>query len=193
MNDARPWTHAALFGAVWGALELSLGTVLKLGRLPLSGLIMTLLGLACLVTLRRLQPVPGICLLAGVSAATLKVLALGGFYPGPVIGIVVEAAVVELAMDVAGGRPGAILAGALAAAADPIQMLIMVRVVAGAEAVHGYARAGMAVLGSVGLHGVTPVQLLAALVAAVAVAGAAGGALSWRIAARVARRLGVTP
>ena len=40
VRDARPWTHAALFGALWGCLEMSLGTMLHLSGLPLKGLLM---------------------------------------------------------------------------------------------------------------------------------------------------------
>ena len=51
-KDARPWTHAALFGALWGCMELSLGTLLQLGRVPLKGFLMGSLGMLCLVALR---------------------------------------------------------------------------------------------------------------------------------------------
>ena len=68
MRDVRPWTYAALFGTLWGALEATLGTAVHLGKLPFRGAIMGLVGLLCLVCLRRLQPRPGVCLLAGVVA-----------------------------------------------------------------------------------------------------------------------------
>ncbi len=194
MNDARPWTYAALFGALWGALELSIGTFLKLSRLPLSGLVMTLLGLGCLITLRRLQPTAGVCLLAGLCAAVLKVFVLGGLYPGPVLGILVEALLVETALSASGGGPvGAVAGGALAAAANPLQMLIMVRIVAGADAVAAYGRAAATTLDALHLPAASPRTILALLVGATAVAGALGGALSWKLAGRVARRLGVSP
>ena len=43
MRDLRPWTHAALFGALWGALEATAGTALHLGGVPLTGEIMGLI------------------------------------------------------------------------------------------------------------------------------------------------------
>ena len=103
MKDVRPWTYAALFGTLWGALEATLGTAVYLGKLPLRGTIMGLAGLLCLVCLRRLQPRPGVCLLAGVVAVFLKVFTLGGLYPGPIIGIAVQALAVEIAMTEAVG------------------------------------------------------------------------------------------
>ena len=73
MTDARPWTYAALFGALWGAMEATVGTAVHLGKLPMRGAAMGVLGLLCLICLRRLQNRPGVCLLAGlvVAAAAL--------------------------------------------------------------------------------------------------------------------------
>ena len=98
MTDVRPWTYAALFGALWGALEATMGTALYLGRVPFNGTMMGIVGLLCLICLRRLQPRPGVCLLAGAVAVFLKVFTLGGFYTGTIIGITVEALSVEIAM-----------------------------------------------------------------------------------------------
>ena len=73
MKDLRPWTYAALYGALWGALETTAGTALHLGRVPFRGEIMGILGLVCLVCLRRLQPRVGVVLVAGVTAIFLKI------------------------------------------------------------------------------------------------------------------------
>ena len=54
MKDVRPWTYAALFGTLWGALEATLGTAVHLGKLPFRGTIMGLAGLLCLVCLLSL-------------------------------------------------------------------------------------------------------------------------------------------
>ena len=89
MKDVRPWTYAALFGTLWGALEATVGTAVYLGKVPLRGTLMGVIGLLCLVCLRRLQPRPGVCLLAGVGAGGRKRGSLGGLYPGPSIGIAV--------------------------------------------------------------------------------------------------------
>ncbi len=45
VKDVRPWTYAALFGTLWGAIEATLGTAVHLGKLPLRGTIMGLAGL----------------------------------------------------------------------------------------------------------------------------------------------------
>ncbi len=190
MSDPRPWTHAALYGTLWGAVELTAGTVLKLSRLPLAGTLLAVVGLACLVTLRRLQPRVGVCLLAGVVAAFLKVFALGGLVIGPMVGILGEALLVELAFTVAGaGLPGAVLAGALALMEAPLQKLTTTWLVLGSEAVVAVVRAAQRLVGRLGLAPPSPMALLAIVLGAAAALGAAAGAGAWRLAGRVERRL----
>ena len=194
MGDARPWTQAALFGALWGAMELSLGTALQLGRVPLKGLLMGSLGLLCLVTLRRLQPRPGVCLAAGAVAVFLKVFTMGGFFPGPIIGIAGEALVVELAFTLSLSRAaGAVLGGALALALNPMQMVLMTWVVAGPEAVRAAVQATGAAAARLGLPVIDGTTILVTLVAVSGALGATVGALSWVVAGRVCRRVGRAP
>jgi len=194
VRDVRPWTYAALFGALWGALEASLGTAAHLAKLPLRGTLMGLAGLLCLLCLRRLQPRPGVCLLAGVVAMFLKVFTLGGLYPGPLIGIAVQALAVELAMTASGGRAvGAALGGAVTLATNPLQKLAMTWVVAGGDAMRAVLDLMAAAASAVGLGGLRPAAVVAAVAALYGVAGAAGGLWAWWVAGRVARRLGARP
>lgn len=194
LNDARPWTHAALFGALWGCLELSLGTVLYLGKVPMKGAVMGSLGIICLVCLRRLQPKVGVCLMAGAVAVFLKVFTLGGFYPGPLIGIAGEAVVVELAFFIAGSTAlGSILGGALALAINPIQKVLMTLIVAGPEAVQAAIQMIRSAAEKMGIHGIDGGLILATLASVHAVIGGAVGAVAWILAERVLRRLGRAP
>lgn len=191
MTDVRPWTYAALFGALWGALEASVGTAVYLGKVPMRGTLMGLLGLLCLICLRRLQPRPGVCLLAGVVAIFLKVFTLGGLYPGPVIGIAVQALAVEVAMTASGGRAiGAAVGGALTLATNPLQKLAMTWLVSGTEAMHAYFELLEASVARAGVEGVRPAVVVGTVVAATAAIGAVGGLWAWWVAGRVARRLG---
>jgi hypothetical protein len=194
IRDARPWTYAALFGTLWGALEVSLGSILYLSRIPFSGTLMSALGLLCLITLRRLQPRPGVCLLAGVVALFLKVFTLGGFYPGPLIGIAAEATLTEIAFTLSGSRwIGAVMGGALTLGWTPVQMLVSTWVIAGPEAISGFARAAEIVLNRLNVPAVAPIATLIGFVAFIASVGAGVGWWSWRVAGRVRRRLGGRP
>ena len=187
MKDLRPWTHAALFGALWGVLEATAGTVLHLGRAPLRGEIMGLLGLVCLVCLRRLQPRVGVVLVAGLAAIFLKVFTMGGLYPGPLIAIGIQALAVEIGFFVARGPVAAAIGGAVALGTNPVQRVLMAWAVSGSEAATAVIRA----VGELG--GVEPIPVLGAFVGLAATLGAVGGIWSWRLAGRVSRRLGDRP
>jgi len=191
MTDVRPWTYAALYGALWGALEATIGTAIYLGKLPFKGAVMGLLGLLCLVCLRRLQPRPGVCLLAGVVAIFLKIFTIGGLFPGPIIGIAVQALAVEIAMTGSGGRPiGAAIGGAMTLATNPLQMVGVMWLVMGTEAVGAYVEVFQEAAAVVGLGGVRPAVVFWAVVLAAGLVGAAGGIWAWWVAGRVMRRLG---
>jgi hypothetical protein len=190
MKDARAWTHAALFGSLWGAAEASLGTVLKATQLPLSGVVMASVGVLCLATARRLQPTAGISLATGAVAAFLKVFSLGGLVLGPVAGILAEAALVEIAMTAtASSTLGAIVGGALALAEAPLQMVLTAMVITGPAAAAALAKAARLLAAGVSLPGASPVAVLAAITGISALIGGVVGGLCWRVAGRVARRL----
>jgi hypothetical protein len=191
VKDVRPWTYAALFGTLWGAIEATLGTALYLSKLPLRGTIIGLAGLLCLVCLRRLQPRPGVCLLAGLVAVFLKIFTLGGLYPGPIIGIAVQALALEVALTGSGGRAiGAAIGGFIALATNPLQMVATMWVVTGTEAVRSYIRLLQESAASVGFEGLDPTVIVTAIVTTTGAVGAAGGLWAWWVAGRVMRRLG---
>jgi len=191
VNDARAWTRAALIGSLWGALELSVGSVLHLSRLPLTGLVMAAIGLACLLTLRRLSPLPGVCLVAGAVAVVVKVFGIGGLYPGPLIGIAAEALLVELVLAMLPrGASAAAAAGALVFLWGPAQKLAMTRIVAGRDTIEAAVALAGRTLSAVGLDGVGVGWALGGMAALVAAAGGVVGWAAWRLGGRVAVRVG---
>jgi len=189
-RDARAWTAAAVFGALWGAAEVTLGALLSAARVPLGGVVMASLGVVCLVTARRLHPAPGQSLAMGAVVAFLKVFSMGGLLLGPVVGILTEALAVELAFSALGVRlPAAMLGGAAALASAPAWMLLWAALLTGPEAVQVVERAMRMAAATAGWRGATSGGLVAALVSAVAVVGAGVGAMAWRLAGRVVARV----
>jgi hypothetical protein len=190
VRDARSWTHAALFGSLWGAAEASLGTVLKAAHVPLAGILMASVGVLCLLTVRRLQPAVGISVVTGAVAAFLKVFSLGGLVLGPAVGILAEAALVELAMTAtASSAIGAVVGGALALAEAPLHMVFTAVVITGPEAAAALGRAARALAAELSIPEASPLAVLAGVAAVSALVGAVVGGFSWRVAGRVARRL----
>lgn len=191
MSDARPYTHAALFGALWGAVESSLGALIGINPWIPSGLVMGGVGIVCLVTARRLAPRGGVTLLAGIVASAVVSVSVGGLRPGAIVGIVAGAGALELALSVSGSRiGGAIAGGALALTLAALQKIVVLAVLVGPEAASAAVGLLRRPLDAIGWVELPTAVVLALFVAIVALAGAATGAWSWRIAGRVARRVG---
>ena len=122
-RTTRDLAIIAVFGGVWGALELSIGSILHVVFPPFTdtfmvGIIMG--GLAALVALvgRQFVPVRGSVFSMAVVAALLKAANVGGATIGPLVAILAEGVLMELALLIPGSirRGGFVLAGALATA-----------------------------------------------------------------------------
>ncbi|MFZ2097418.1 MAG: hypothetical protein WAV05_12345 [Anaerolineales bacterium] len=113
--STRELATLAVFGALWGLVEISLGSVLKTLNIPLSGVVLSAIGLAIALTGRMFVPKRGSTLFIGVIAMLLKLFSLGGVIIGPMVGIFTEALVAEIVLSLAGkpSRTAFSLAGAL--------------------------------------------------------------------------------
>lgn len=99
-----------LFGVLWGAAEALLGSYLHLVHFPLRGAVMAGIG-ACVMCVERFYtPRLGATLATGLAALAVKLISIGGFKLGPVVGILVEALLVELVLTLWGTRKTALLA-----------------------------------------------------------------------------------
>ncbi len=190
MSDARAWANAALFGALWGAAEVTLGLLLKAAGVPFYGLLLASVGVMCMVTARRLRPTPGSTLVMGLVVAVLKVFSAGALALGSVVGILLEAGFMEIAFTATGSSAaGALLGGGLALASVAAQKFAWTLLIAGPQAAEALQRTVRRVGASVGLDSVSLWGLLAVPVLAAGVLGLIVGAFSWRTAGRVRRRL----
>ena len=85
-----------VFGALWGLMEISLGTLVKGLRIPMGGAMLT--AVACLIFLtgryfiRRKFSI----LIMGGIAATIKVFSVGTVIAGPFMAILIEACIAEI-------------------------------------------------------------------------------------------------
>jgi hypothetical protein len=113
--STRQLVTIAVFGTLWGLVEMSLGTVLKSLNVPLSGVVLSTLGLVIALVARIFVPRRGSTLFVGVIATLLKLFSLGGVILGPMIGILSEALIAELLLSLARRptRPAFLLAGGL--------------------------------------------------------------------------------
>jgi ABC-type thiamin/hydroxymethylpyrimidine transport system permease subunit len=102
--NTRELVTLAVFGVLWGIVEMSLGTVLKSLNVPMSGTVLAAIGLTVAMIGRLFVPRRGSTLFIGMIAMLLKLFSLGGVVVGPMIGIIGEAIIAELVLSL-GGQP----------------------------------------------------------------------------------------
>ncbi len=111
----RELVTIAIFGTLWGIVEMTLGGVLKSLDIPMAGMFLAAVGLSIAMIGRIFVPKRGSTLFIGVIAMLLKLLSLGGVIIGPMVGIITEALVAEIVLSTR-KEPGQVLlmlAGAL--------------------------------------------------------------------------------
>jgi len=192
----------AVFGAVWGAAEISLGAILRSASIPMHGTLMTGIGIIIMLIARRTLAVGGrqgrgVCLAIGVVAAAILPMSVTRGMVWALVGILSEAACVEAVLWP--GRPGRwrfAVAALIAALIPLVQFLMTLAAQFGPAATLSEFREVLLVKqggARLGLAGQTAGTLLALIVAASAAFGLFCGTLAWSLAGQILKRLGRAP
>jgi len=100
----RELVMMAVFGALWGLVEISLGSVFHAIDLPMTGMTLAVIGVMVAAIGRLFVPKRGSTIFIGVIAMVLKLFSIGSAVIGPMVGILAEALIAELILD-AFGKP----------------------------------------------------------------------------------------
>jgi ABC-type thiamin/hydroxymethylpyrimidine transport system permease subunit len=95
----RELVTLGVFGALWGGVEISLGSLLHTLNIPMRGIFLSAVGLLVAMVGRYFVPRVGSTLFVGMIAALLKMLSLGGIVVWPMIAIAMEAILAELILS----------------------------------------------------------------------------------------------
>ncbi|MDZ7844423.1 MAG: hypothetical protein U5K99_06450 [Anaerolineales bacterium] len=190
--STRDLVTLAVFGTLWGISEMTLGTVLKSLRIPISGVILAAIGLTIALIGRVFVPQKGSVLFIGVIAALLKLFTLGGVVIGPMVGIITEAAVAEAVLSLK-DRPNRgimVLAGGAGVLWVLVQPFITNPLLFGRGIVDVWLdllRSGSRLLG---LGTNTVLWIVAGLVIIYFLIGALAGWTGWTLGGQLYQRLG---
>ncbi len=97
--STRELVIMAVFGALWGLVEISLGSVFHAIHFPLAGTMLSVLGVMIVAIGRLFVPKRGTTIFIGVIAMVLKLFSIGNVLIGPMVGILSEAVIAELILD----------------------------------------------------------------------------------------------
>lgn len=187
------WAHVAAFGALWGSLEITVGSFLHSLRFPFSGVIMASLGVTLLIAARQIMPRRGVSLATGIIAALCKSISPGGIILGPMVGITLEATLVEIALlALPQARASAILAGSLCALLAAFQKLIAQTIYYGSGIFTLYLSALRRARNWLGLYPTAGWWALAIALGIILALGISAGLIGHSIGRQVLRRLSHT-
>ncbi len=187
----RDLVYIGVFGALWGAVEISLGSVLHTLNVPFSGVVLTGIGIAIALIGRLFVPRTGSVLFIGLVTAFLKMFSLGGIVINPMIGIIAESLLAEVALTALGQprRLSFIVAGALATFWPFIHPFFTQGILYGAGILTIYERTLTNGARLLGLDPSAVVLILVGLIAVHLLIGGIAGLLAWDAGRVVQARL----
>ncbi len=96
------WLKAAVVGGLWASVEIIVGSFLHNLRIPLSGSILAFFGVVLLIAFYKNWPDKGLIWRAGLICALMKSISPSAVILGPMIGIFLEALLLQLSITVLG-------------------------------------------------------------------------------------------
>ena len=187
----RDLVYIGVFGAIWGAAEITLGSLLHVLNVPFSGALLAGIGITIALIGRLFVPRTGSVLFIGLVTAFLKMLSLGGIVFNPMIGIVAESLLAEVALTIL-GRPrrlSFVVAGAVASFWPFVHPFFTQGILAGNGilTVYGWTMEKGAKL--LGLDPSALLLVLAGLIGVHLLIGIVAGLLAWDVGRVVQARL----
>jgi hypothetical protein len=186
----RDLVYIGIFGALWGAVEMALGSYLHVIGAPFTGTIMTALGMVIALVGRLFVPQRGSVLMMGLVTMLLKALSIGGVVANPMIAILAESLLAEAVLLLGGSnRLVFVAAGALATFWNFIHPFFTQGILAGTGILAIYQRSLLKGADLVGLDGGAVGLILLALILVRLIAGAVAGGVAWSLGQQVLARL----
>ncbi len=125
-DNPRDFAYPIVFGALWGVVELTLGSILHALNVPLKGSFLTFITVGIALVGRTFSPRRGSILTMGFIAAFIKLFSFGGGIALPAIGILSEALIAELVTSAGrNSKLSYILAGGIAVMWTPFHFLFV--------------------------------------------------------------------
>ncbi|MDF1572416.1 MAG: nucleoside-triphosphatase [Bacteroidales bacterium] len=178
------WIMAAAIGSIWAAIEIVAGSFLHNLRIPFSGTMLAMAAVYLLVAFAMQWKEPGIIIRAGLIAALMKSISPSAVILGPMVGIFMEAVILEVTWLLLGRNlTGFIIGGMLAVTWSLLQKVFSLLILYGFDLLRIAEAFYLFLVKSTGLESLDPLYLLLLVTAIYLVAGtiaALAGYVSFR-------------
>ena len=177
------WSRAAVYGSLWAASEIVVGSFLHNLRIPFAGSLLAAFGVLIMTAGHRARPERGLIWRSALICALMKSISPSAVILGPMIGIAMEGALLETCVRLSGGRAaGYVAGGALAVSWALVQRVLNALVSFGPDVVRLYVEAYSFAARALGVSSIGPFDVVAAFFAVECVIGAGAAALGLRAA-----------
>lgn len=158
---SEKWLKASVVGSIWAVVEIVLGSTLHNLKIPLSGSILSVITVYLIISFFQLWKVDGMIWRSGLICALMKSLSPSAILLGPMIGIFMEALILEVSIRIVGKNVFAYaLGGGLAVFSVLIQKACSLLILYGWDIVILLNNMYLYAARQLRIDGVAPAQLL---------------------------------
>ena len=178
-----------MFGALWGAGEITLGAFLTALRIPMTGVVMACFGVVILTAGQMLVRRQGFALRTALVCAGLRSLSPGGLIFGPMFAILLQGTIVTAAFYIF-RKPliAGIISGFLVTVASVMQGLVVKLFIYGVDLWQIYINLLAKAEGLLHLHTGQGWLVVGLFFILVGLVGVAAGGFGWRLGASALSR-----
>jgi nucleoside-triphosphatase THEP1 len=193
-RQVRLWQRAAVYGSLWAAVEIVVGSFLHNLRIPFAGSVLSAVGVVILTASHRASPEKGLIWRTALVCALMKSVSPSAVILGPMVGILMEGILLESSVRIFRGRvPGYLVGGALAVSWSMAQRVLNAIVAFGTDVVRLYVDAYGYASRSLGVSSFGPFDLIATLVVLEMCTGVAAALFGLRVARRAGTAASAIP
>lgn len=179
-KESDLWLKAAVVGGLWASLEIIIGSFLHNARLPMAGSTLAFFGTILLIGYYQIWPERGLIIRAGLITAIMKSVSPSAIILGPMMGIMLEAIMIELALLLAGRNiAGYFLAGILSVSSALFYKIFSMMIFYGYDLIQVYINIINFGLKQLRVDEAEPVEVLLVLLAVYVIMGSLASVLGY--------------
>jgi nucleoside-triphosphatase THEP1 len=172
---SQKWLKAAVIGSIWASVEIILGSFLHNLKIPLSGMLLSFIGVWLLISFLQVWKENGLIWRAGIICALMKSISPSALIIGPMIGIFTEAILIEFFIFILGKNLiSYLIGGAFAVLATLIHKLVSLLILYGFDFIKILSDLYLFAVKQVNLEHLTPAFLIMLIIFIYIITGMAG-------------------
>ncbi|OFY49083.1 MAG: hypothetical protein A2W85_16660 [Bacteroidetes bacterium GWF2_41_31] len=176
------WMKAAVVGGLWASVEIIIGSFLHNTRIPFAGSILAISGTILLIGFYQIWPHRGMIIRAGLITALMKSVSPSALILGPMTGIFMEAALIELVILLLGANlPSYLIAGIFSVSSALFHKIISLVIVYSFDLLRVYVNMINFALKQFRLAAADPMEIFTALLLVYVVMGSLAGWMGYLV------------